>query len=185
MKLNETDRLILKTIGESELSLLSDYYLRNLKFLKLSIPVSEVSYYTSENLRERILKEKDLFEKGFQISLYVFMKNNLHRIIGNVSVLNIEGKNMKNGFLGYQIDEEENGKGFASEAAKKLIEHSFSEWNFGKVEANVMTKNKASVKVLEKLGFEKTDILKNFLEVNGNEEDHFRYSLLNKKTFNE
>jgi ribosomal-protein-alanine N-acetyltransferase len=183
MNFIETERLVLKVIDESEINLLADYYLRNLKFLKLSIPVSEASYFTSGNLRDRVIKEKDLFEKGFQISLYVFKKNDAERIIGNVSILNINGENLKNGFLGYQISEDENGNGYATEAAKKVIEYLFTKLNFGKTEANVMTNNIASVSVLEKLGFEKTEFLKNFLEVNGRAEDHFRYSLLNKNIF--
>lgn len=180
MKNLESERLILRTIDESEVNLLVNYYLANLKFLKLRVPVSDASYFTSGNLRERIIKEKDLFEKGFQISLYVFKKNHAERIIGNVSVLNIKEEDLKNGYLGYQISEDENGKGYATEAAKKVIEYIFSERKFGKIEANVMTNNISSISVLKKIGFEKTDFLKNFLEVNGRAEDHYRYSLINK-----
>ncbi|HMS65387.1 MAG TPA: GNAT family protein [Ignavibacteria bacterium] len=181
MNFIETDRLILKTIGESEISLLADYYLKNLSFLKKSIPVSDASFYTIDNLRNRILNEKDLFEKRFQISLYVFIKKNMNSLIGNVSVLNITGDKEKTGFLGYQIDERSNGKGFASEAAAAIIDHVFSNLNFFKLEANVMTSNHSSVKVLGKLGFEKTEYLKYFMNVNGRAEDHFRYTLINNK----
>lgn len=181
MKVIETERLFLKSIDESEVHLLVNYYLKNLDFLKPTIPVSDISFFTYENILERILKEKDLFEQGIQISFYIFKKAYPNIIIGNVTISNIISGCFQNGFLGYQLDKDETGKGYASEAIKSVIEFSFSEMNLHRIEANVMADNIASVKVLEKLNFVREGFSKQYLMINGNWEDHFRYALINNK----
>jgi len=181
MKVIETKRLFLKSIDESEVSLLVNYYLKNIDFLKPRIPVSDISFFTYDNILERILKEKDLFEKGIQISFYIFKKAYAHIIIGNVTISNIIRGCFQNGFLGYQLDKDETGKGYAAEAIKSVLEFSFSEMNLHRIEANVMADNIASIRVLEKLNFVNEGFSKNYLMINGHWEDHFRFALINNK----
>lgn len=66
-----------------------------------------------------------------------------------------------------------------TEALHKAIEVVFTEYDLHRVEAPVMPKNKASIKVLKKLGFREEGITKQMLKVNGVWEDHIRWSLLN------
>ena len=56
--------------------------------------------------------------------------------------------------LGYRLAFDHWGKGLATEACKPLVEHGFKELNLNKIMALVIPENKASVRVLEKLGFE-------------------------------
>ncbi|MEO6694540.1 MAG: GNAT family N-acetyltransferase [Ignavibacteria bacterium] len=180
MKILETERLTLRTIDESAVNLLIKYYLKNFNFLKPRIPVSDISFFTFDNMLERVLKETDLFEKGIQISFYIFKKKSTDNIIGNVTISNIIGGCFQSGFLGYQIDEDETGKGYAAEAVKSILNFSFLKTDLHRVEANVMTDNIASIRVLEKLNFVKEGFSRNYLNLNGKWEDHFRYALLNK-----
>ena len=76
---------------------------------------------------------------------------------------------------------EETGQGYISEALEKSIELIFSEYNLHRIEAPVMPKNIPSIKVLDKLGFVEEGMTKKMLKVNGEWEDHIRYSLLNPK----
>lgn len=182
MQALETERLILKSPDESFADLLSEFYLANYDFLKKSVPLSEPASYFPEEIINKLKKEKDLSEKGVQMSLYVFRKDQMNKITGNVSLLNITADINGSGNLAYMIDENETGNGFASEAAEKIIEFAFNEMNLSRLDAFVMLNNIPSVKLLEKLNFSKIKTLKNFMNIDGKPEDHFQYRLINLKS---
>ncbi|WP_135822538.1 GNAT family N-acetyltransferase [Halostella litorea] len=56
--------------------------------------------------------------------------------------------------LGYYVLPEEQGNGYATEAASLLVAYAFQELNAHKVAAEVQADNPASERVLEKIGFE-------------------------------
>jgi len=67
-----------------------------------------------------------------------------------------------------------------TEAITKGIEVMFSEYKMHRIEAHAMPNNKASIRVLEKIGFIYEGISHKFLDVNGVWEDHLHFALINK-----
>ena len=57
----------------------------------------------------------------------------------------------------------------------------FNDYKLHRIEANVMPKNKASLKVLKKLGFHEEGLAYNYLKINGKWEDHVYLALLDNK----
>ena len=55
--------------------------------------------------------------------------------------------------IGYGVDPEYQGRGFATEAAKALVEHAMSSSQARVVRAHTRPEGKASMRVLEKIGF--------------------------------
>ncbi len=55
--------------------------------------------------------------------------------------------------LGYWVIPQSHGQGFATEAARAVLEHGFQELQLHKIEVHTVDENKASVSVIEKLGF--------------------------------
>ena len=72
------------------------------------------------------------------------------------------------------------GKGIAIEANKLLIKYGFTELNFHKIYAGVFTPNKRSLRVAEKLGFEKEAILKEEMYVDGEYHDVHKFALFKR-----
>ncbi len=60
----------------------------------------------------------------------------------------------KNAELGYWIGEPFWGKGIGTEALKLMVKYAFEERDLKRVSANVLDYNKASMRMLEKAGFE-------------------------------
>jgi [ribosomal protein S5]-alanine N-acetyltransferase len=83
--------------------------------------------------------------------------------------------------LGYKLDKDEINKGYITEALQKGIEIIFNEYQLHRIEAPIMPRNEASIRVVKKLGFENEGIAKKLLKVNGKWEDHMRWVLLNDK----
>ena len=101
----------------------------------------EVEWY------ERIRKAKER-EKVFSI-----VENSTSALVGFIGLHKI---NHRNGHaeLGYFLGKEHWGKGYGSEAVKLALDYAFRWLNLRKVYARVCEPNVASIRVLEKNGFE-------------------------------
>lgn len=83
--------------------------------------------------------------------------------------------------LGYKLDKDEINKGYTTEAIEKGIDIIFNEFGLHRIEANIMPKNKSSLRVVEKLGFCNEGLAYKYLKINGKWEDHIHIVLLNDK----
>lgn len=82
------------------------------------------------------------------------------------------------GELAYWIGKAYWGNGYATEAAKRMISYGFSELNLNRIWAPIMSKNKASCKVMEKVGMTYEGTLKQDILKWGQYEDVAIYGLL-------
>ena len=87
---------------------------------------------------------------------------------------------LQSAFLGYSIDEKENGKGIATEAISKVIEISFNELKLHRLEANIIPTNAASIRVVEKLNFTKEGYSRDYCKINNKWQDHLRFAVINQ-----
>ena len=177
----ETERLILKTLDSSYSKEVLKYYSANKDFFETKMPSYETGYFTEEYQSEILEKSGKDTEPGNSVKFFIFLKNDKNRIIGDISVSNIVKGAFLSCHLGYKLDEKENGKGYALEALKKIIDYSFNELGLHRIEANIMPANTRSIKLAARLGFFNEGLSKNYLRINGKWEDHLHYVLLNKK----
>lgn len=179
----ETDRLILKVLDKSFADVVLDYNLRNREFLQEWISRENKNFYNINTHKRLLSSELKLVKKMGYLRLWIFKKSDkgFDRTIGTLCFSNIIRGNFKSCFLGYRLDKDEINKGYMTEALKKGIDIIFREYKLHRIEANVMPKNKSSLKVLEKLDFEYEGLSRRFLEINGKWEDHIRMVLLNEE----
>jgi ribosomal-protein-alanine N-acetyltransferase len=177
----ETENLALKILDRSYCKLVLDYYLRNKDFLKEWEPLRSEEFYTI-GVQEWLLDDSFLgFTCGNLVKFWVFKKNCDDKIIGSVTFSNIVGGNFSNCHIAYNMDKDEINQGYITEAIKKGIDIIFNDYKLHRIEANIMPKNKASLRVVEKLGFRKEGLAYKYLEINGKWEDHIYMALLNDK----
>ncbi len=175
-----TNRLILRKLSIDESHLLSDYLLRNKDFLQEWEPIRDESYFTETSVKNIIDNENRSFENKTGLSLYLFNKDE-ERIIGNVALTNIVYGPFLSCYLGYKSDKSEINKGKITEALKKLVEIAFKEYKLHRIEANVIPRNLASVRVVKNLGFIEEGLSKKYLKINGKWEDHLHFVYLNEE----
>ncbi len=82
--------------------------------------------------------------------------------------------------LGWAINTDFQNKGFATEAARALIEYGFKNLKLSVIYATCDTRNVASFKVMEKLGMTKVGFIKGSKEVKGHVRDTFRYEIVSE-----
>jgi len=82
--------------------------------------------------------------------------------------------------MGYCFDESAWGHGYATEAARALLQWAFDSLELNRVQAETDTRNAASARVLEKLGFVREGTLREDCVVNGDVSDSWVYGLLRR-----
>jgi ribosomal-protein-alanine N-acetyltransferase len=179
MKVYETQRLILRWITPDEAGLLLDYLLRNRDFLQEWEPSRDESFFSIESMQGIIQRETAAAQNNTGLSLYIFNKGE-YRIIGKAALSNIVYGPFQSSYLGYHLDKDEINQGKMTEALYQLIHIAFSELGLHRIEANIIPRNSASVRVMQKLGFTPEGLSKRYLKIHGVWQDHQHFVLLNE-----
>lgn len=96
--------------------------------------------------------------------------------VGDIG-LSISSQNPQEADVGYAIAPFAQGKGFASEAVKALRDYAFTHTWVTALNAWVLAENQGSVRLLEKLGFTRTQVLEKGYTINGVDYDDWAYRL--------
>ena len=83
--------------------------------------------------------------------------------------------------LGYCFDDAAWNQGYATEAARTVLQWAFDTLELNRVQAETDTRNAASARVLEKLGFVREGTLREDCVVNGDVSDSWVYGLIRRE----
>ena len=122
--------------------------------------MSEVRMYPAEMPTEMIFK----IEKG-------------NEVIGEFRFTRMRWYNRKSE-LSIILKKEFQGKGYGTETMRKMIDFAFNKMNLYRLEAEVLEFNKASIKLVENLGFQKEGVLRKAKYSRGKYWNIYRYGLL-------
>jgi len=183
----QTERLNLTMITQEHRS---DYYSifkdeRATRFYNI-IPFKEervTRFYNINPFKEEEEAQKyiDWFQSRYKDELGIRWGISLKErkgIIGTAGFNNFQKNHRAN--LGYDIHPDYWNKGYITEALTAILFFGFDELGINRIEAEVMEGNIASEKVLEKLGFTKEGVLREWMYWNGNHYDMTMFSLLKK-----
>ena len=101
-------------------------------------------------------------------------------MIGMIGINGVARGPFQSAFLGYKLDGAYLNRGFMTAAVGEAVRYAFDELNLHRLEANVMPRNKASLRVLEKNGFTNEGTASEYLNINGVWEDHIHMVKLNR-----
>jgi [ribosomal protein S5]-alanine N-acetyltransferase len=146
-------------------------------FEKFSYERSE-DYYTLTSQQERIKILQKEWQADETYTFGIFTKEN-DQLVGTINLFQVLRGSLQNAFIGYFLDQQHNGRGLTTEAAKLLVDYAFNELNLHRIEAGVMPHNIGSIRVLEKAGFHKEGIAIKNVKINGKWEDHQVLAIIN------
>lgn len=176
-----TSRLILKPAEDVRAEAVLDYFMRNQEFLAEWEIRRQPQFFTLEAQKQMLLEDKANTDKGQLVKLWLCKAEEPDRVIGSVALSNIVRGAFQACHLGYRLDGKEQEKGYMTEAVREIIEYAFQKLGLHRIEANIMPRNLASLKVTEKLGFYHEGLAKSYLRINGKWEDHIHMVLLNEE----
>jgi RimJ/RimL family protein N-acetyltransferase len=102
------------------------------------------------------------------------------RLIGNCGI-RIKSAEGRIADLGYELDPEEWGQGFATEAARALLDFGFGVLKLHRIWANCDAENVASARVLEKIGMRREGCLRENEWIKGRWRDMLLYAILEQE----
>ncbi|MBU8919269.1 GNAT family N-acetyltransferase [Bacillus sp. FJAT-29953] len=130
--------------------------------------------FQTDLMNQKIEKAKNDTEYNFGI----FTTDN-DELIGTIGLYRILLDPLQSAIIGYSLSKNHNGKGYATEAVKLVLDYAFTTLKLHRIEAGVMQHNIGSIRVLEKAGFEKEGISKSNVKINGKWEDHQVLAIIN------
>ncbi|MDE3107659.1 MAG: GNAT family N-acetyltransferase, partial [Acidobacteriota bacterium] len=132
------------------------------------LPEDQRSFVSRCALRER---ERQL-GTGYGFGIFVDQ-----RFVGEITLSSIQRGPLQSTFIGYWIDEAVAGRGLMPESVITLLQYAFESLRLHRIEINIIPRNAASRRVVEKLGIRFEGIAERYLEIDGAWEDHARYAI--------
>lgn len=172
----QTDRLYLRILKPNYSREVLEYYKRNHNFLKEWEPKRPRDFYTLKYHKKLLSYEYNMFKDNKLVRFWIFKKED-NKLIGNIGISNIIMGNFKSCFMGYKLDKDEINKGYMTEAISEAVRIMFDDFGLHRIEVNVVPRNERSLKVMEKLNFEREGYSKRYLEINGKWEDHIHFAI--------
>lgn len=113
---------------------------------------------------------------------WLIIERATNTIAGRIALTNIERGVFQNGRFGYWLGEPFQGKGLMTEALRLAVGHCFAPTESAglglhRLSANIMPSNTRSRNLLQRAGFTKEGYSKNYLQIQGQWEDHERWAL--------
>jgi len=169
----ETERLILRDFNEDDWEQILAY--RSDSRYRLYYP--EVEQLT-EDARAFVNKliEWQGEQPRYRYQLAVVLKEE-GVLIGNCGVRK-ESPVALQAEVGYELNPDYWGKGYASEAARAIVDFAFRELQLHRLHAHCLVENAGSIRVLEKLGMQREGHLRENIWMKGRWWDTFLYGLL-------
>ena len=114
------------------------------------------------------------FENGDSVPFVILYQG---EIVGQLNVSNILYGSVSSCVIGYWIIPEVAGQGITPTAVALVMDYIFFTIGLHRVEIDIRPENKASLRVVEKLGMRLEGVKKNYIHINNQWADHNVYAL--------
>ncbi|MBX9926818.1 MAG: GNAT family N-acetyltransferase [Hyphomicrobiaceae bacterium] len=132
---------------------------------------------TRNTFRTRIkIQQREAAEdSGYAFGIFLMPG---HLLAGGISLSGVRRGVTQSAELGYWMGTRHTGKGLMTEAVGAMTRHAFGNLGLHRVEAATLPGNTASIRVLERNGFQREGIARSYLEIDGVWRDHIRFGLI-------
>jgi len=107
-------------------------------------------FYSTEAVRKSLEQAQWAAHARTELHYLVWLGE---EIIGRITLRGIEREQYFKASLGYRFSARHGGKGYASTAVNKIIEHALTELKLWRIEATIIANNLPSIGVIRKCGF--------------------------------
>ena len=170
-------RVVLRTLNEHDYDGWLEVRTRCHDWLVKWEPRSAHSSHLAEDQRSFesrcALRERER-QLGSGYGFGIFYDN---RFVGELTLSSIQRGPLQSAFIGYWIDEAVAGRGLMPESVVVVLQFAFETLRLHRIEINIIPRNRASRRVVEKLGLRFEGVAERYLEIAGAWEDHGRYAI--------
>lgn len=120
---------------------------------------------------------RDLMRQGRRGTALPFALTYDGEMIGQVTVTGITWGSARWAQVGYWIDESHAGRGVMPTAVALACDHCLTTMGLHRIEIAIRPENKASLRVVQKLGFTEIGTATGYLHINGQWRDHLLFAI--------
>ncbi len=142
-------------------------------------PPTTPAFFTEAFWRERLGAAVEEYHAGRAARFVLQQGPEDGPILGTCNYTNIVRGPFLACYLGYQVGRVHEGQGLMAEALRATNAFAFDTLRLHRIMANHRPENARSAKLLERLGFEKEGLARDYLFINGAWRDHVLMSLTN------
>jgi ribosomal-protein-alanine N-acetyltransferase len=157
-----------------------DLVVRNRDHFRPYEPRRPPAYFTLAGQRDQIAAARRQADLGERFEFGIWERDG-GALVGRISLGGISRGALQNAYLGYGIDLDHGGRGYATQAVSLAVAVAFDDLRLHRVQAAVVPENKASARVLEKCGFLEEGLARRYLFLDGQWKDHRMFALTNDR----
>lgn len=140
-------------------------------------PIWPADDLTRSSFRRRLRRYAEDVRNDHAYAFFVFRKSD-RRLVGGLTLANIRRGVAQAGSLGYWMGQPYAGQGYMSDAVRALTRFSFGALRLHRIEAACIPTNAASITLLERIGFRREGLARQYLCINGIWQDHMLFGLV-------
>jgi ribosomal-protein-alanine N-acetyltransferase len=171
----EGDRVLLRQPQSSDHTEWAALRERSREFLRPWEPIWPVDDLTRGAFRRRLKRDAEDQRTDQAYSFFIFRTTD-GALIGGVTLANVRRGVAQAGSIGYWMGEPFARHGLMASALRALIPFSFVTLRLHRLEAACIPTNVASIRLLEKSGFQREGYARQYLCINGMWQDHLLYA---------
>jgi ribosomal-protein-alanine N-acetyltransferase len=173
-----TQRLVLRPPGTSDVAAMRRALRANAVHLRpWSVAPAHGEDPASLTVVSRsVLRHRREWKRGLSFVLLVTPRDDDRTVIGRIALGGVLRGAFQNAYLGYWIDAEHQGRGLMTEAVVAATAFALGPAHLHRVQAAVMPRNAASLRVLEKAGYRREGFAERYLCIAGRWEDHVLFA---------
>lgn len=180
----ETERLLLRPARSTDIAALAAALRRNDTHLRpwspLQTPQKSERRVSLAAVAKEVAAARRAWRRDDAYIFLLFARGSAKEkgaIVGRINLGRVLRGPFQNSFLGYWIDAAYQGQGLMTEAVAAVVQFAFGDLGLHRVQASVMPRNRASVRVVEKVGFRYEGLSRSYLQIAGKWEDHAIYAV--------
>jgi ribosomal-protein-alanine N-acetyltransferase len=170
----------LRPLRDADAPTMLALYRRNAAFLRPWDPARPAGFYTLAFQQEaiRIGLADEAADRAYTYGIVVRATGEL---AGRLRLSNVIRGAFQNAYLGYWLDEEQNGRGLMTEAVGLALADAFGALRLHRVQAATLGHNHGSMRVLLKNGFRREGLAERYLQIDGRWQDHVLFAVTSEE----
>lgn len=173
----DTERLHLRPAQQHDFAEWAALRAASRAFLEPWEPVWPADELTPKAFRARIDRTNQEISEDMSYPFLIFERTG-GTLLGGINLANIRRRAAQSGTLGYWMGEGFASRGYMSESVIGLCRFAAEHLRLERIEAACIAENAASIRVLEKAGFQREGVAREYLAIAGRRRDHLLFARL-------
>jgi ribosomal-protein-alanine N-acetyltransferase len=173
----ETDRLLLRTPQMSDYPAWAELRAASRDFLMPWEPLWAPDELSRASYRRRVRHYLRDLREDVGYALFIYDRAST-ALVGGLTLCNVRRGVTQSCTLGYWVGAHYANQGYMTAAVRAVVPFVFDTLELHRLEAACLPSNTASIRLLERTGFQREGLARRYLRINGVWQDHLLYALL-------